>query len=548
MNARLLLVVFALCLAAVPALGQEQAPIYRIEKEQMQKDGKSQDRVRVFRRTEDGKSTLYVTVQFLLTRDGQPAYDVKPEEIVVKENGRQVGDLQVLPPTAAPLTTVLAIDISGSMADHGKLNEAKQAARLFLEQLRPQSECGLILFDHKLRVQQAPAAQRERLRAYIDAAVPRGGTAYLDATAEAIHMLRNAAGRKAVLLLTDGVDLNSRRSMADVIREATAAKVPVYTIGAGEPGRNIPVTTVLVLDCSGSMDEPADDSDEKSTKMQALHQAASRFIDIMRPGAQTTLIPFSDDVEKAKPFTADKQSLKRDIRDLTAGGETALFDATYEAIETLAAARPEGRRAVVVLTDGKDNKPGGRRVQQVIAAARRAEVLLHMLGLGRQGELDEDVMRQMARETGGTYHHARNRQMLYDIFENLSIQLHDDGVDEATLRQLAEDTGGKYFPARDVSQLKAIYQDLAQELQTTYQVTFASLRQDDDGTSRDIDISVWQHGAQVSDALRAGYNVRGVVVPEMDGAVYLGLLALLGGMLLFPASMRRFGRKAPEGQ
>ncbi|TMQ30197.1 MAG: VWA domain-containing protein, partial [Planctomycetota bacterium] len=180
-----------------------------------------------------------------------------------------------------------------------------------------------------------------------------------------------------------------------------------------------------------------------------------------------------------------------------AGGETALFDATYEAIETLAAARPEGRRAVVVLTDGKDNKPGGRRVDQVITAARRAEVPLHMLGLGRQGELDEDVMQRMARETGGTYHHARNRQMLYDIFENLSIQLHDDGVDEAALRKLAEDTGGKYFPARDVSQLKAIYQDLAQELQTTYQVTFASLRQDDDGTSRDIDISVWRQGAQV---------------------------------------------------
>jgi hypothetical protein len=137
--------------------------------------------------------------------------------------------------------------------------------------------------------------------------------------------------------------------------------------------------------------------------------------------------------------------------------------------------------------------------------------------------------------------------MLYDIFENLSIQLHDDGVDEAALRKLAEDTGGKYFPARDVSQLKAIYQDLAQELQTTYQVTFASLRQDDDGTSRDIDISVWRQGAQVSDALRAGYNVRGVVVPEMDGAVYLGLLALLGGMLVLPASMRRFGRKQPEG-
>jgi hypothetical protein len=181
----------------------------------------------------------------------------------------------------------------------------------------------------------------------------------------------------------------------------------------------------------------------------------------------------------------------------------------------------------------------------VIAAARRAEVPLHMLGLGRAGELDERVMQRMARTTGGTYHHARNRQMLYEIFENLSIQLHDDGIDEAALKELAEQTGGKYFAARDVSQLKAIYQELAQELQTTYQVTFPSLRQDDDGTSRDIDITLWRKGVQVSDALHAGYNVRGVVVPEMDGAVYLGLLVLLGGLLLLPASMRRFGRKAP---
>jgi len=136
---------------------------------------------------------------------------------------------------------------------------------------------------------------------------------------------------------------------------------------------------------------------------------------------------------------------------------------------------------------------------------------------------------------------------LYEIFENLSIQLHDDGIDEAALKKLAEDTNGKYFPARDVTQLKSIYQELARELQTTYQVTFPSLRQDDDGTSRDIDISIWSDGRQISDVFSAGYNVHGVVVPKMDAATYLILLALIGALLILPAGMRRFSKHRAPG-
>src|SRR5438132_1930335 len=355
MRKRLLLITLVLFLAALPALAQDNAPTYRIEKEQVEKDGKSQDRVHIVRRMEDGKPTLFVTAQLRFRRDGLPAFYVNKNEFVVKEDGRRVLSPDVLPPNLDTLTTVLAIDISGSMADHGKIQEAKQAARSFLDQLKEPSKCGLVLFDHKLRVKELPTADNNRLRARIDAAKPGGGTAYLDATAEAVGMLRNLKGRRAVLLLTDGVDLNSSRGMQDVIRDANVAGVAVYTIGVGEPGKNTPVTSVLVLDCSGSMDEPADNTDEVS-KIQALRQAAGRFVDIMRPGASTTLLPFSDEAETPKPFTSDKGLLKDGIRDLRAGGQTALFDATYEAVETLAAsARPDGKRAVVVLTDGKDN-------------------------------------------------------------------------------------------------------------------------------------------------------------------------------------------------
>jgi VWFA-related protein len=527
-----------LFLTALPALAQQPEPIlYKIEKE---------GRVLVSNRA----GRLYVTVQFKITRagDAQHASDVAKEEIVVQEDGRRVGGLEIYRPQSLDaLTTVLAIDISGSMAERGKLAEAKQAAQLFLTRLHGKADCGLILFDHLLQVQERPignpqrfAAHRQHLLRQIAAAQPGGGTAYLDATAEAVAMLRGIKGRKAVLILTDGVDLNSRRTLNDVTQLAQASEVPVYTVGVGEPGKKEPVTTVLVLDRSGSMKDPAEETD-RITKMQALHRAAGRFVDLMRPGAQTTLLSFSDRVDQPQAFSANKVRLKQDILRLQPKGQTALFDAIYTALETLDGARPPGKRAVVVLTDGFDNR-SRRRVEEVVARARQAEIPLHLLGLGAPGELDELVMQEMAQATGGTYHHARNEQKLFEIFENLAIQLHDDGIDEPALRTLAEETGGKYYPARDISRLPLIYEELVQELQKTYTVTFPSYRQTHDGTSRDIDIRVERRGVRVSETASFGYNVHGVVVPEMDHRVYLALLVGLVSLLALPSGIRRLYR------
>src|SRR6516164_5078126 len=140
------------------------------------------------------------------------------------------------------------------MAAGRKIDEARSAAGVFLDRLDPRADCGLILFDHKLQVVVDPvrdasrrAEHRDRLRREVRAAKPMGGTAYLDATDRAIEMVRDATGRRAVLLMTDGVDLNSQTTLHEVIKKAHARDVPIYTLGVGEPGRGEPVTTVLVL-------------------------------------------------------------------------------------------------------------------------------------------------------------------------------------------------------------------------------------------------------------------------------------------------------------
>jgi VWFA-related protein len=499
-----------------------------------------------------GKTALYVTAQFKILHgsEGKPVTELGPDErIVVEEDQRPVAELELFQPRTTSLTTVLAVDISGSMGRNHKIESARQAAGVFLDRLAPRADCGLILFDHKMRVTQGlakdparQAAHRAHLRELIQAAQPTGGTASLDATLRAIEMLHGVAGHKAVVLLTDGVDLNSTASLKEVVAQARKHDVRIYTVGVGEPGSQAPVTTVLVLDHSGSMARPAEAGDEL-TKIQALHRAAGRFVDAMRPTAQTTLLPFSSRVERPEPFSNNKAALKTRVERLDADGGTLLYDAAFDAIELLEAARPEGKRAVVVLTDGVDEAPGSRhRVDEVIERARETKVPLYMLGLGRPVELNEHVMQRMARESGGKYYHSSNQQALIDVFENLSIELHDDGVDVPTLTQLAEKTGGKYFPASDVSRLPLIYQELAEELQSNYTVIFPSRRSSHDGTARGIDIRVKRGDVLVSQGGSADYHVSGLIVPELDQRVYLGFLVFLGCLLSLPAGLRRLYR------
>jgi hypothetical protein len=131
---------------------------------------------------------------------------------------------------------------------------------------------------------------------------------------------------------------------------------------------------------------------------------------------------------------------------------------------------------------------------------------------------------------------------LFDVFESLSMELHDDGIDVDTLTELAQKTGGRYIPARDVSNLQEIYRGLAEELESTFTVTFPSRRSTHDGTARGIDILVDRGGVRVSKGGSGEYTVRGVVVSEWDRPVYLGFLVLLLSLLAVPRGIKALYR------
>ena len=552
-------VTFLIAVSVVPLLGQSPPP-YRIE------FNPSQD-VTLLDKDEQGNTGLFINVRFTITLEG----GTKLEDLTgadyklkIEEDGYFMAERDVPRPKAVEnLSAVLALDTSGSMIERNRMVQAKTAAQEFLRRLPSRADCGLILFDHEMREPVlAPTTERGGLLKQIMAVEPRGGTAYLDAAFHGISMLaKTPPGRdKAVVIMTDGVDLNSKTPLGLVISEARARKARIYTIGIGEPGKQERVNSVLVLDRSGSMKPPADDLDIVP-KIQALHRAGKRFVEIMPSTGFATIIPFGTEVERPKEFTNEKQKLIERVLKLVPEGETALFDAVYAAIGTLEADGSPGKRAVVAMTDGIDNS-SRRRVEEVIERAQEAKIPLYLLGFGREGELDQKTMQRMATSTGGRYYHAKNQQALLDIFENLSIELHDDGIDEIALKKLASETGGLYYPAKDVNQLKLILEQVSEQMtQKRYDVTFKSRRPKMDGTARNVALKLVRRGEVVSNpatgkiegpeqvvtSAKGGYQVHGVVIAEMNHLVYLGFLLVICLLIALPAILSRVTGASSRG-
>ena len=469
--------------------------------------------------------------------------------LIIREDG--VERLRIPLRKQGDLTIILAMDSGGSMREGGKMTQAKKAADEFLGILHENADPGLIVFNDKVLTKIEPLgnrdpnkqkSHRDMIKQAKDQAVPGGGTGYLDATHEAITMLKKAKGNRAIVIITDGLDRNKTRPLKDVIKEANNANVQVYTIGVGAGGYN--VSGVLVVDHSGSMARPATEKETK-TKIEALREAACVYVDQLRAGVPVSLQSFSTQVEPAGPFTENKEKLKSDIRALQPGGGTQLYDAMYAGVMTLAATYPEGKRRMIVMTDGVDEAPGSRhRYEEVIELAQKEGVLLHLVGFGRENEINKKVMQEMAEKTDGTFTHADSAEKLDKFYKDQVVETNQEGIDKESLTKLAEGTGGRYSSAEDASKLTDVMKKVTLDADRSYHPVFESLRPVPDGMLRGVTIEPFDEstGKILGRTVETAVHTHGVVPPGLDWRVYLAMLMLLAGLLIVPAGFRRLTR------
>jgi tight adherence protein B len=159
---------------------------------------------------------------------------VNPKAVVVRENGRRVRDLQVLPlgESGIHVGVVLAVDASNSMRG-APLHGAVAAARAFLAHRQADSEVGIVAFNGGVHVLQAPTPDGLLLQGALSHSPALGwGTHIYDALDRSLTLLDRAKlSSGSIVLLSDGGDRGSRKDPEKVLERARAMHVRVFTVG-----------------------------------------------------------------------------------------------------------------------------------------------------------------------------------------------------------------------------------------------------------------------------------------------------------------------------
>ena len=200
-----------------------------------------------------------------------------------------------------------------------------------------------------------------------------------------------------------------------------------------------PVSIVLALDASGSMRRREAD----------VIASARAFAGALRPQDQLAVVLFSDSVTFVHDLSSNRDATREAIDGYKSAGGTALYDAVAEALARLS--RTEGRRVVVVMTDGRDeNNPGTapgstRTMPDVLQQLKESGATVFTIGLGTK-------------------------------------------VDVEPLRHFAEQSGGRMLLPQDVTQLGGEFQRVVEDLRRRYVIGYTSTNGERNGKWRKVDI------------------------------------------------------------
>jgi Ca-activated chloride channel homolog len=136
-----------------------------------------------------------------------------------------------------PVSLGILVDTSGSMEGEKFLAARQALERFFQDLLAPEDEIFLYSFDSRPELVQHWTTDRRLLSRAVSRMRPRGGTALYDAVAEAVPLVQTGQHRKkALLMLSDGVDTSSRSELTEVRQLIRETEVLVYAIGIDAPG------------------------------------------------------------------------------------------------------------------------------------------------------------------------------------------------------------------------------------------------------------------------------------------------------------------------
>jgi len=181
-------------------------------------------------------SELVVLSATAIDGKGRPVTNLERRELMVLEEGHQQTIVHFAEGADVPARVLLLVDASGSMNGELKTTSARMAARQILAALAPADTVALAGFDSDYWGVVPWTTDRAAIEKGFDDLKPFGSTALHDALDRAASdIASHGEGRRAVVVITDGVDTSSKGTPEAVIARSRALDVPIYTVTVASP-------------------------------------------------------------------------------------------------------------------------------------------------------------------------------------------------------------------------------------------------------------------------------------------------------------------------
>jgi len=210
-----------------------------------------------------------------------------------------------------------------------------------------------------------------------------------------------------------------------------------------------PITVIVIIDRSGSV------TGTSGAPVQ-LTAAVDGFLRLLPPQDEARAGAFSDKIQFTSHFTSNRDDVISELQNFVYGNGTKLFDALLASLDELKSR--QGRRVVVVITDGDDTQSHASR-STVIEHERADDAIVYVIGLHTE------------------------------LFDGRRVVRKSPSRDTA---DLAEETGGGYFEAQKASDVARMMVRIAQELHGQYVLGFSPAQLD--GRVHKLTVRVKQRG------------------------------------------------------
>jgi Ca-activated chloride channel family protein len=200
---------------------------------------------------------------------------------------------------------------------------------------------------------------------------------------------------------------------------------------------NSGIDIVMAIDVSASMLA----RDLKPNRLEALKKVAIDFVD-RRPNDRIGIVVYAGESFTQTPITSDKAIVKRTISELKWGqleGGTAIGMGLGSGVNRLKESKAKSK-VIILLTDGVNNS-GNIDPRTATELAKELGIKVYTVGIGTNGMADFPWSKDP--RTG-----------------RLNFRKQQVEIDEDLLKEIAKETNGKYFRATDNTSLKEIYDEI----------------------------------------------------------------------------------------